>query len=433
VDSVTVFLDQDSLLYYAAFTEIKMSLADSLGLGPLEDTLVKPSWMTDTISLRPLIGYRHRLLNATVAHGTLWLSLENMSDVTDTVRATLANLVNARGDTLVLGGVLAGHARVDTVYDLAGYVIRLPNSVPQFVEMRLYSADGAEVHAYVRTDRISFHWYSGVLDDLVLEFPASGQGVERPPEEWESVHPTRVEAYVRVVDGVRGAVADANLTLATYQEGHFLDAADLIINNLELDQDSAVISGLSHLMAVYPDSVSSSGRLTVNGTVENVEPADTIRLQIEGRAHLAFTLDPVHSPGEVERIDNKDLKDVQSGSVRIRIWNRLPVGARAFLVVDRDSARVLEHSGAQVDTIADIEIPAPVIVNGRAQDEVCRELSVTLDDSLLELFRNPPFFVRTDLTLPGSNGDTLVAHAADYVKVQAVASLTYRIDTGDQE
>jgi hypothetical protein len=101
--------------------------------------------------------------------------------------------------------------------------------------------------------------------------------------------------------------------------------------------------------------------------------------------------------------------------------------------MDRDSADVLDQSGADVDTVADLTIPVPVVVNGRAQSEAYMELSITLSDSLLELFRNPPFFARTDLTLPGSNGDTLLAHAADYVKVQPIATLTYRVDTGGDE
>lgn len=434
VDSVTVFRNEDSLLYYAAFTELEVPLAERLAVGPLEDTLIKPPWMTDTTSLRPLVGYRHRLLNATVAQGTLWLTVENLSDAADTVRTTLPNMVSARGDTMVIVEYLPGHARTDTVLDLTGYVIRLPNTTPQTVETRLHSTGGAEIHAYVLTDHISFRWYTGVLDALEIEALEGGAAVKHPPEGWESVHPTLVEAHVHVVRGVSGAVADADINFKTWQDAQILDSANLIAHGLHLDRDtSAVIPELAHLMAVYPDSVSSTGRVTLSGTVHDVQPDDTIRLEVEGRAYLAFTLDPLHSPGEVQRIDNKDLKDVQSGTVRIRIWNRLPVSGRAFLVMDRDSADVLDNSGAQVDTVADLVIPAPVLVNGRAQSEVYSELTIALSDSLLELFKNPPFFARTDLTLPGSNGDTLLAHAADYVKVQPIATLTYRIDTGGDE
>jgi hypothetical protein len=434
VDSVTVFRSEDSLLYYAAFTELAVPLADSLTVGPIEDTLIKPAWMTDTTSRQPLLGYRHRLLNATVAHGTLWLSVENVSDAADTVRATLPNMVNSRGDTMVIVRYLPGHGRADTVCDLTGYVIRLPDATPQTVETRLHATGGAEIHAYVRTDRISFRWYTGVLDNLEMEGLDGGQPVKRPPEGWESVHPTMVEAHVHVIRGLSGVVADADLNFATWQNGQMLASADLIAHGLHLDRDtSAVIPGLAHLMAVYPDSVSSTGRVTLSGTVHDVQPDDTVRLEVEGRAYLAFTLDPVHPPGDVQRIDNNDLKNLQSGTVRIRIWNRLPVGGRAILVMDRDSADVLDQSGADVDTVADLTIPVPVVVNGRAQSEAYMELSITLSDSLLELFRNPPFFARTDLTLPGSNGDTLLAHAADYVKVQPIATLTYRVDTGGDE
>jgi hypothetical protein len=434
VDSVSVFRDEDSLLYFAAFAELRIPLADSLVIGPIEDTLIKPSWMTDTTSFRPLVGYRHRLLNATVAHGTLWLGVENVSDVADSARTTLPNMVSPRGDTMAVWLYLPGHARADTTIDLTGYVIRLPNTRPQRVETRLHSTGGAEIHAYVLTDRISFRYYTGELDNLGLPAVEGGQEVEHPPEGWDAVHPTMVEARVRVVRGVTGATADAYLNFATWQGAAMLDSANLTVLDLPLGYDtSAVIPGLARLMAVYPDSVSSTGHIVISGTVHDVIPSDTIRLRVEGRAYLAFTMDTVHSPGDVQRVEGNELKQVQSGSMRIRVWNRLPVGGHAYLMVDRDSTNLLNNSGAIVDTVADLEIPVPPISNGRAQSETYTELSMALDDSLLALFEERKFFTRTDLILPGSNGDTLLAHASDYLKVQPVATVTYRVDTeGDQ-
>jgi hypothetical protein len=48
------------------------------------------------------------------------------------------------------------------------------------------------------------------------------------------------------------------------------------------------------------------------------------------------------------------------------------------------------------------------------------------------MFKNPPFFTRTHLSLPSSNGIELIAHAGDYLKVQIIADLDYKVDTGGE-
>jgi hypothetical protein len=434
VDSSTVFLSDDSILYYAAFTEVKVPLSDSLAVGPVTDTLIKPPWVTDTTSLQALPVYRHRLLAATIASGTLWLSVENVSDVADTVYTTLPDIVNQQGDALVFVHYVAPHSRIDTTYNLANHVIRLEDTTPQLLETHLHATGPSEIHAYVRTDRFTFRYYTGVLDDLEMEALAGGQAVERPPEGWESVHPTAVDAHINVIRGVSGAVGDADLHFTTWDGNQTLASAYLAANGLHLDRDtSVVLSHLAYLMNIYPDSVSATGTITISGTVENVQPSDTVILEVEGRAYLSFTLDPVHAPTEVIRVETEDLKDVQSGSVRIRIWNRLPVGGRVFMVWDSDSTNVLDSSIANVDTVVDIQIPAPTIAGGRAQEETYTDTTLTLTNTLLEYFRHPPFFSRTDITLPGAGSDTLVAHASDYIKIQPIAEITYRIDTGDDQ
>lgn len=434
VDSSRIYLTSDSILYYSVSTNVNVSIADSIYVGPVEDTLIKPSWMTDTTSLRPLIGYRHRLLAATILEGTLWLTVENVSDTADSVRTVLPNIVDSRGDTIVIAEYMPPHSRTDTVIDLTSYVVRLPNTSPQHIETRLHSTGTAEIHAYVRTDRVTFRYYTGELDSLEIDAIDGGTAIEQPPEGWESVHPTRLEAVVHVDRGLSGAVADAELSFSTWDGHRVIETADLTVTGLSLNRDSSVtISDLANLLAVYPDSASATGSVVLSGTITNLQPNDTLRLRVEGRAHLAFTLDPVHSPGSIDSIKNGELEDIQSGAVRFRIWNRLPSGGEAFVVISRDSAALAPESGADVDTVAKVTIPQPALVNGRAQSEVYTEITVTLTDSMLSLMRTPPFCSRTDITLPGSNGDTLYAHASDYIKVQPVIEMVLRMQTEDDE
>jgi hypothetical protein len=81
----------------------------------------------------------------------------------------------------------------------------------------------------------------------------------------------------------------------------------------------------------------------------------------------------------------------------------------------------------------DIQIPVSEIVDGRATGLAVSETSIALSDSVVSLFKNPPFFARTDISVPGSNSDTLLVHGSDYLSVQILARLVYEIRTEDAE
>jgi hypothetical protein len=154
-----------------------------------------------------------------------------------------------------------------------------------------------------------------------------------------------------------------------------------------------------------------------------------VRVNLELRSPLRFRLDNLHAPGQLATVTTTDLRQIQAGTATIRVWNRLPVGGHAYLVAARDSSHVLAGSGARVDTVAQIDVPVPPISNGRANSPTYAEATVVLTDSLLELFRNPPFYTRTDVTVPGAGDSILLAHASDWLKVQVIADVTYRMET----
>ncbi len=283
----------------------------------------------------------------------------------------------------------------------------------------------------VATSRLGFSFFQGVLNNLALQIPLETTTIERPPEGWDAVRPTTVDAYVHVISGL-DALATTTLDVETYLGGapvanrHF-DIPDVILN-----ADSTVVfTDLADLLSQYPDSIRSVGQIVINGPV-TVNETDTIGIELELRAPLTFTLTPVHAPGDVQRVETDNLEEIQSGSARIRIWNRLPVGGYMYLIAARDSAAVLPSSTADVDTIAQSPIPVSAIEDGRATGEAYTEFNVTLSDSMLQFLQDPPFYTRLDIALPGSDGDTLTAHGSDYVKVQIIGDIIYRIRTGGE-
>ena len=142
-------------------------------------------------------------------------------------------------------------------------------------------------------------------------------------------------------------------------------------------------------------------------------------------------------------MDNSDFKDIeQDGShATIRIWNHLPVGGRVYLVAHRDSLHVVSSfvrqpndTSALTDTVVSVDIPAPRIDGGgHVIADSMHEIEVPFTSATVDLLKNTdqqhPLFTRTDVFLAGSNGDTLVATPADYVKVQIIAYVLRHVST----
>jgi len=426
-------LGSDSILYYTSITRLSLSFDTALFFEPIQDTLIKPAEMQDTTHQFALTNQPHRVLRGVISSGTVSVRVRNLDPVTaDTASVLLPDLYDHFGDGLLVRVFVEGGATVDTVIDLATYVLRLEDDDPQLSTATLYSSQPVPLAAYVQTSRIYFEYFDGELRDLALDSVVSGISVDPPPDGWETIHPTRLDLYVHIARNLT-ATAQLNVSWRTYERLRVLSSSEHEFPDVYLGSDTTLTTlSVGIWEGVYPDSVSAVSSMILRGRIQSYT---TVRIPVvvEIRAPLAFTMDETNPALEVTRVDNSDLQDIQGGTAKMRIWNRLPVGGRAFLVADRDSADVLANSGAEVDTVVTLEIPVPTLRDGRAVSETYAEATVPLSDALLDMLRNPPFFTRTDVTLPGSNGDTLYAHASDYVKVQVIADVVYRINTGDDQ
>jgi hypothetical protein len=419
----------DSVLYFSSVSHLMISIHDSLTLDPLTFNLYKPEGMQDTNAVFLLNDQRNRVFNGRIASGTLALHAEGAATSdTQQVRITLPAIqINALGDPFIFTDTLWSGQPLDTVIYLAGYRIVMADSTPQRFSAHLVCSSPTAVSATLHSSRITFSYLDGEINQLRLESAVSGTKIDRPPDGWETVHPTTADAYLRVTRGMSGAQADLDAELFTYLQQAKLDSQRVNLSAVELNGDStSVIHGLGHMIAQYPDSASATGTVVINGRVRSYA-IDTLRLDVEVRAPLRFTMDTVHFAGTVRRVDTDDLHKIQAGTAIVRVWNRLPVGSRVFVVLARDSLQILPSSTAHSDTLTDVRIPVAMLQDGRAVSDTFSEYRMALTDSTIFLLQHPPFFARTDVLIPGTGRDTLVAHAADYLRVQAIADVTYRV------
>lgn len=391
------------------------------------------------------INQRHIIDLAIVEAGNVTITLANHTQFADTVTLRIPNLVSRLNDTLTVTRFLSPGDSNVTVVPLAQYRLRpngetdqtvhgeLISHSPETTDRREFEGNGERVYGRLEFEQLQFEYFEGVLNNLELPFDGINVELERPPQGWETVQPLEVEARLHIEDGI-GGVLDAVIEAQTSFLGAPIGETTVNVNDVPLAEDTTVIiGGLAGLLAEYPDLLTAEGDAVLNGEVALFNNSE-IAVAFELRAALAVKLtDDLEPVGTVERVSPNDLEDIVSGEATITVRNHLPTGGRCYLVADRDSLNLLAGSGADVDTLFDVQVPTPTVVNGRATDASELVFTVELDDLWLDYFKTPPFFVRTQISVSASDGDTLVVYGGDYVSVQALARIVYTVRPGEIE
>ncbi|MCB9391834.1 MAG: hypothetical protein H6506_04190 [Calditrichaeota bacterium] len=443
--------------------ELELSAIGSGGTGIVVDSASRLSatLVTDTVTASRFYGFlpeqyvvrdstvgieqQHVIDLAIIASGNMNVTVVNQTQFPDTVILRIPNLVSRLNDTLEVKRFLLPGDSDTTTISLAQFRLR-PNGTetqtitgqiishtPASTEHIVFEAGTERVYGRVEIDRLPMEYFEGTLRNLELTFDNLSVEIERPPQGWENARPLEVEARVHVEHGI-GGMLDADMLARTSYLGNEIGETPLVINDLPLTEDTvAVIEYLAELLADYPDLLTATGSAVVNGEVALYNNTD-VQIGLELRAGLAVRIEGEIEPvGTVERVETQDLQDIESGTALIKVWNHVPTSARCYVVADFDSANVLQGSGAAVDTLLDVVVVAPLVVNGMAEDTSYTELEVELTDTWLNYFRSNSFFVRTQISLSAQPGDSLVITGHDFVAVQPVAKIQYAVRPGDIE
>ncbi len=128
-------------------------------------------------------------------------------------------------------------------------------------------------------------------------------------------------------------------------------------------------------------------------------------------------------------MDMDAVEDVQETALTLRLWNALPVSGTVRLIAAMDSLTAAGHTETAAETLCTVTLPPARIVNGRVAGASNAVTEVVPPAVFYEMLANPPFYLRADLTLDGTEGDTLAAYGSDYVKFSATARVRYRISS----
>jgi hypothetical protein len=428
-------------LFFSSYNRFDVRLVDSLIVDAFERDVVKPVGITNYNGLANLPVLQHRIRRALVDSCYLTMRLQNIDNSTSgLVTVKIPNFVSSAGDTLTIPLANVSNVARDTVINLHNYYVDLDTSqTPQQIALNIVTTLTPNVRATMSLTRMKMINYSGIVDHLAINGLSSSTDVDSLPQGWEAIHPTAVDGYVHMKHSVT-ATANVDLNVASFVGSGLVASRNIVTNGLYMGRDTSTVThGLEAMITQFPTRVTAEATMELNGPIANCTGSDTVRLDVELRAPLSFTLDPMHAHGDqdIREIKNNELKSINAeGSyLRVKIWNHLPVGGHVYFVADSIQSRVLFNSGADVDTIFSVDVPIPELdAHGNVVGDILiPEFRIDLTPETVALFKTGDFFARTDIDLNGSSS-ALIANAQDYIKVQIVAEIERRVNSkGDDE
>lgn len=388
------------------------------------------------------LDQQHDIYEGEVKTGTLTITASSHSLTADSVRVTLLDVYNPDGSPVVTGHYIPAGMTEQIEYDLAAHVIRLDDPAQQTIRARLqtvmlpteetvtFEAGTQWVEANFSTNDLTFSYFDGCLHDLNADIEEDVTEVEQPPDGWESLRLDRVDATL-ITEGGMPLDCDLEFRVQSENDDGILGEVERSAN-IYLGRDTTIVfNWLEELTPVLPTRFAHSGQVVLNGRT-TLYDTSKVRGSLEISSPLAFSLDETTVPGEAEEIDIDPVEDLQELIVSVKVWNSLPLSGRLTMFADWDSSSVAESSGIPIDTIFSTRLPHAILENGRVTEPGYGELQFHAPDRLYELLRDPPFYVRTELTTEGTDGQTVTAHGTDYIRFKAVAMIRYRISTDDE-
>ena len=397
---------------------------------------------TRTIDSVYAFEQQHEIYEGEIAEGALNITMTNQSVIADSVRFILNDLLSPDGEPIAIEQFAAPGQSVQMELNLSGYTLRLENPARQEVRARLeaillpsdepveFEAGNQRVVVGFSIGDITFRRFDGCVHELVADIEPQALDVEEPPDGSEGLQLTTLNARLHLPASAP-LDCDIGIILLSENDAGILGEYHQDVS-LFLGEDTTVFfDGLEALVPQLPTRFLYSGSVVLNGRAVLYDTTQ-LRGSLEMTAPLRFVLENLTVTGDVERVDSEPLEDLLDVELRVKVWNALPLTGRLTMIAAWDSAAVAENSGLPADTFFSIVLPQAMFSQGQVSEVGCQELLIHPPESSFHLLREPPFFMRTELDIDDSDGDTLSAYGFDYIRYEAVATVRYRLSAGGE-
>ena len=272
------------------------------------------------------------------------------------------------------------------------------------------------VPKYVSGDSLSIEVNAGEKDTVVPNYKSfKGIGFDE----------ASLSANIKSWAGVQGDLA---LTLEAFYNGGskaierhiFIPPA---FHELPGVQDTVI--DISEIFEKFPKRIHFEGEMSFKGEGfldETQKAFGTMEIVVPSTIKVSADTIVSDTSRDTTTISPKDIEDIKSANLHLRIKNHTPLGA--FLAIT-----IKPPEYAHLDPVCkSIDVPcAPHLENGKVVEDTTLEFTIPLSSDEIEVFTTKPRLSWVNLLLKPANGDTATLRTTDFIGLQSYAEIKYKI------
>ncbi len=375
--------------------------------------------------------------SAQIKTGTISLELRNFTNLEADVQVDFPGL---KKDDQILSVVrhlpASSHSEINLVVD--GYVFRPAEGNKVRVETRIWSpgSEGAlidfnssdSVSVNATLSEIIFSQICGIIESTRVEIDQITRQLEIPLG-FESAHLTNASLNLEIHNGVD---LPANLSVTIQGEkgqnlslqaeieagGPFRTAVTSIFE----DQTESLFSPVPERLTVTGEIICGDGQ--VYGIVQE-EDFFFGKIMVSSPLELILDSCQVQIDQDSDQVEDDVRQMIEDqinfAKVILKVESHLPLEAKARIFFSQNQEYLFSNPDL---IIGPVNVPKGELnYDGSVKGSNSSQTEINLTQQELQVFTNTPFYMAGSIDFPGTNGETIKASAADFIKITSYLEL----------
>jgi len=378
--------------------------------------------------------------SAQIKTGIIFLNLRNFTNLGADVEVHFPELMK---DDHILSVVrhlpVSGHSEVNLVLD--GYTFRPVVGNEVRVQTKVWSSgsEGSLID-FNSSDSVGvngtlsetiFSQICGIIESTRVEIDQITRQLEIPPG-FESAHLTNASLNLEIHNGVD---LPANLSVVIQGEkGQNLSLQAEIeagspfgtaITSIFEDQLESLLSPVPQTLTVTGEIICGDGQ-----TFGIVKEEDFLFGKIIVSSSWELILDSCQIQIDQDSDEvNDDVKEliqdqINSGKVMLKVESHLPLEAEAEIFFSQNQENLFSNPDL---VIGPVNVPAGELNhNGSVKESSSSQIEINVSYQDIQVFKSVPFYMAGSIDFPGTNGGTIKATSADFIKISSYLELNVK-------
>ncbi|MBU8932371.1 MAG: hypothetical protein KOO62_00040 [candidate division Zixibacteria bacterium] len=390
-----------------------------------------------------------RIDTASLASGTLSLSLTNETPLDANLTVSVPDILSGAGVLLTVGPVAVPASQTVIVnQNLAGYqLVPQSSTVPQELSLEVDLAiegSGMEQRTVSQYDSIAvtanltnlvFGSVTGRFEAVSATFDGISEDIDVPTG-FENIELVNATVTLIIENGI-DLPGQVSIQLTGNNDKILVMGGDISPRGLATSVTTEVTnSEIADFLSPLPTHIEASGTVTFGdeaytGTISSDDYVFA-SVRIEAPLEMIINESTIDIDVESETIDQSDIDAITDhfveGRLVYRLINHLPIGAHVNIYLDGDSLN-LNAENAQL-TIDSLYVDAAATnLDGIVIDVASTpEQIISLDSDQIKVLENDTLYIGSEIVLHGSDGQAVKLMEDDYITVIGRIEVEYLFD-----